>query len=185
VGQDAASERHHCRNTNVGGHFNMDRKVILILLVLTSCTFETVNLTERGIILDDKDDTSSSKEVLQPGTHLIPMYDDFVKIEIIPKDYEDEFKCLTKDEKEVIVKAKVQYYPITDQVADLYRNFGDNYFEYFVRPEFRAAIRESIGQYDSVTIDKTKIELRAKNILDSVYNHGHIGIQNFKIDWRN
>ncbi|MBS1553547.1 MAG: hypothetical protein JSU09_01360 [Bacteroidetes bacterium] len=152
---------------------------------MTSCTLEIVNLTERGIILDDKDDISSSKEILQPGTHLIPMYDDFVKIEIIPKDYEDEFKCLTKDKREVIVKAKVQYYPIPDQVADLYSDFGDNYFEYFVTPEFRAAIRKSIGQYDSMAIDKTKIELRVKKILDSVYNHGHIAIQNFKIDWEN
>jgi hypothetical protein len=25
VGQDAASERHHCRNTNVSGHFRVDK----------------------------------------------------------------------------------------------------------------------------------------------------------------
>jgi hypothetical protein len=35
VGQDAASERHHCRNTNVGGHYFF-MKILPILILLTT-----------------------------------------------------------------------------------------------------------------------------------------------------
>jgi hypothetical protein len=33
VGRDAASERHHCRNTNVGGHNRTEMRIVLILLL--------------------------------------------------------------------------------------------------------------------------------------------------------
>ena len=163
----------------------MDKRVILLLLTFTSCSIETVELTERGIILDNKNDNSSYKELLGPGTHVIPFYDDFVKIEIIPKDYEDEFNCLTKDEKEIRVKVFMQYYPIPDQVTELYKEYGVNFVDYFVIPEFRAAIRKSIITSDSSKLDKNRIEERAHQLIDSVLNKGHIATQNFKIDWVN
>jgi regulator of protease activity HflC (stomatin/prohibitin superfamily) len=169
-------------STNVGSHFNMDKRVLLFL-TLTSCTFETVELTERGIILDSKDDNSSYKELLQPGTYTIPFYDDFVKIEITPKDYNDEFNCLTKDEKTIRVEGFMQYYPIPDQVTELYKDYGYKFVDYLIIPEFRAAIRRAIMKYDSSHLDKSSIEAFAHQSLDSVLNKGHVATQDFKIDW--
>jgi hypothetical protein len=61
VGQDAASERHHCRNTNVGGNcFNKMRDLLLIFTLATilGCTKTgNVDITNSG-----KVDTLTSRD---------------------------------------------------------------------------------------------------------------------------
>jgi regulator of protease activity HflC (stomatin/prohibitin superfamily) len=162
-----------------------DRIALTFLLLLTSCTIETVNSDYKGLLIDNRENHASSKEVLQPGKHLIPVYDDLVLIRIAPTDYNDEFDCLTKDEKLIRVFTTVQYHPISEEIAQLYTSWGNNFFDYFIVPEFRATIRNTFKKYDSLNLNKAEIETLAIHGLDSVYKKGHIAIKNFNVDWGN
>ncbi len=165
----------------------MKRLHIIILLTLTSCTVEQVSSTERGVVLYDKQNSSSHKEILGPGTHYIPIYDDVVKVDILPKTYVDEFDCLTKDEKPIRIKTSMMCFPIPDQVDSLFEMYRDKYYEILIIPELRAAVRNSVSQYDSsaLTANKEIIADWLSSNLQKTYNDRHAAMNDFKIEWLN
>ena len=70
MGQEAASERHHCRNTNVGGHFyeTMKYTYYVLTIILFSCGTGTQRETESNDTLQTVTLNESLKKSISFGT---------------------------------------------------------------------------------------------------------------------
>ncbi len=76
--------------------------------------------------------------------------------------HKEKVDVITRDDLHIDVVASIVIRPIVDKIYNLHTEIGQNYYEEFVKPEFRTSIRNVITDYPMIQISKKTPEIEKK-----------------------
>lgn len=119
--------------------------LVLTLLGVSACGFQTVNEGNRGI------ETKFGKmigEPLSPGLHFYnPFTSDIFEMPVREEALKSSTSCFTKDTQNVVIEFTVTYYPDPSKIGQLYTQFGITWSDKVVLPAILGSLKDSVGQY--------------------------------------
>ncbi len=130
----------------------------VLLIILTSSTFMTIEAGERGVIFRPFSTGLDKENIYQPGFHVVAPWNSMYVYDVREKQLEEEMEVLSKNGLNIKVDVTVRFNPIYDKIGDLHEKFGKDYVNTLVRPEVRSAVRKVIGRFEPEELYSTRRE---------------------------
>lgn len=130
----------------------------VLLIILTSSTFLTIEAGERGVIFRPFSTGLDKENIYPPGFHVVAPWNTMYIYDVREKQLEEEMEVLSKNGLNIQVDVTVRFNPIYNKIGDLHENFGENYVNTLVRPEVRSAVRKVIGRFEPEELYSTRRE---------------------------
>lgn len=130
----------------------------VLLIILTSSTFLTIEAGERGVIFRPFSTGLDKENIYQPGFHVVAPWNTMYIYDVREKQLEESMEVLSKNGLNISVDVTVRFNPIYDKIGDLHEKFGKDYVNTLVRPEVRSAVRTVIGRFEPEELYSTKRE---------------------------
>jgi regulator of protease activity HflC (stomatin/prohibitin superfamily) len=130
----------------------------VLLIILTSSTFLTIEAGERGVIFRPFSTGLDKENIYPPGFHVVAPWNTMYIYDVREKQLEEEMEVLSKNGLNIKVDVTVRFNPIYNKIGDLHENFGENYVNTLVRPEVRSAVRKVIGRFEPEELYSTRRE---------------------------
>ena len=129
----------------------------LALTVLLS-SFYSVSSTQRGIIATFG---KINPTAVDAGLHVkIPFVQSIDKMSIQTVKMEQTSMAYTKDIQSSTVTYVLNFDPVPESVAVLYRNVGNNYIAKIITPVVEGVLKDVIGNYNAADIVSNREEVR-------------------------
>ena len=124
--------------------------LMVCMVLLQACGFEVVDTGYRGV------ETRFGKvtgDTLDEGLHFYnPFTSDITELGVRIDKAQDSTSAYTKDVQSVTVQYAVTLFPDKTKMHLLYQNVGKNWREKLISQALTGAIKDIVGQYDSVEI---------------------------------
>ena len=130
----------------------------VLLIILTSSTFLTIEAGERGVIFRPFSTGLDKENIFQPGFHIVAPWNTMYIYDVREKQLEEEMEVLSKNGLNIRVDVTVRFNPTYDKIGDLHEKFGKDYVNTLVRPEVRSAVRQVIGRFEPEELYSTRRE---------------------------
>lgn len=130
----------------------------VLLLILTSSTFLTLEPGERGVIFRPFGSGLDKEHLFQPGFHIIAPWNTMFIYDVRENQIEEEMEVLSSNGLNIKVDVTVRIHPDFDKIGELHENFGKDYLNSLVRPEVRSAVRQVIGRFQPEELYSSKRE---------------------------
>ncbi len=130
----------------------------VLLIILTSSTFLTIEAGERGVIFRPFSSGLDKENIFQPGFHVVAPWNSMYIYDVREKQLEEEMEVLSKNGLNIRVDVTVRFNPTYDKIGDLHEKFGKDYVNTLVRPEVRSAVRQVIGRFEPEELYSTRRE---------------------------
>ena len=139
-------------------------------LLINGCTKAgqknvTIKSDELGISFNKTLDTLI---VLDEGSHAITKDESLYIYSLENEIFEEEIIVQTKDNNYYALLIKYIYAINPDNIIDLHKEFGQYYFETYLKPEIRDLIRYKVITYEA---DPEDAEILSESILTEIKNH--------------
>ncbi len=131
---------------------------VILLLVLSSTTFITIDAGERGVLFRPFGGGLEKDNIYQPGFHMIAPWNKMFVYEVREIQLEDSMEVLSSNGLTIKVEVTIRVNPAYDKIGDLHENFGRDYLNSLVRPELRSAVRQVIGRFQPEELYSTRRE---------------------------
>ncbi|GAB4404995.1 MAG: hypothetical protein OHK0039_05640 [Bacteroidia bacterium] len=148
----------------------------LLLLLLTSGAFITIEAGERGVIFRKFGSGLDKENIYAPGFHIIAPWNSMYVYSVREIQLEEEMEVLSSNGLTIKVDVTIRFNPKYEQVGDLHEKFGTEYVTSLVRPEVRSSVRKIIGRFIPEELYSSKrdevqhqIQEDLKKILDANY----------------
>lgn len=119
--------------------------MIIVGTLMSGCGCEQVDTGHRGI------KTNYGKIVGEPlpeGLHWhTPFTEQINQIDVREQKFEGQTTAFTRDTQSVTISFAVTYYPDPVKIADIYRQFGENWADKLIGPPTLGAIKDVVGVY--------------------------------------
>jgi len=137
--------------------FNMNKKFlptiafvfigIVLLLVLSSSTFLTIDAGERGVIFRPFSTGLDKENIYTPGFHIVAPWNTMFVYNVQENQLEETMEILSSNGLNIKVDVTVRVNPVYDKIGYLHETFGKDYVNTLVRPEVRSAVRQVLGRF--------------------------------------
>lgn len=128
----------------------------LLLIVLTSGTFVTIDSGERGVIFRPLGSGLDKENIYNPGFHLVAPWNSMYIYSVREYSQEEEMEVLSTNGLNIKMDITVRVNPTYDKIGDLHEKFGVDYLNTLVRPEVRSSVRKIIGRFTEEELYSTK-----------------------------
>jgi len=132
--------------------------ILVIVLILSSATFITVQPGERGIVFRKFTTGLDKEHIYQPGFKMIAPWNEMHIYNVKEQQTEQTLDVLDKNGLNITMDVSVRFNPIYEDIGYLHENFGKQYPAQLVIPEVRSTIRRVAGRYTAEEIYSTKRE---------------------------
>jgi prohibitin 1 len=130
----------------------------IVLLILTSSTFLTIDPGERGVIFRPFGGGLDKENVFSPGFHVVAPWNTMYVYDVRENQLEEEMEVLSSNGLTIKVDVTVRVHPEYSKIGELHENFGKDYLNSLVRPEVRSAVRQVIGRFQPEELYSSKRE---------------------------
>lgn len=131
---------------------------IILLLIITSSTFLTIDAGERGVLFRPFGGGLEKENIYQPGFHVVAPWNTMYIYEVRENQLEESMEVLSSNGLTIKVDVTVRVNPAYDKIGDLHEKFGRDYLNSLVRPEIRSAVRQVIGRFQPEELYSTRRE---------------------------
>lgn len=131
---------------------------IILLLVIASSTFLTIDAGERGVLFRPFSGGLEKGHIYQPGFHVVAPWNTMYIYEVREAQVEESLEVLSSNGLTIKVEITVRVNPTYDKIGDLHEKFGRDYINTLVRPEIRSAVRQVIGRFQPEELYSTRRE---------------------------
>ncbi|MFA6033912.1 MAG: prohibitin family protein [Myxococcota bacterium] len=136
----------------------------LAALTLTSCT--KIEAGHEGILYTMSGGTQN--DIYPEGWHLRAPWNSMIEYSIRTQDKEETLHILTKNGLPIDLQASVRFRVIPNEVPQLHKNIGPDYYGVIIAPVVRSESRKIGGRYLAEEIYSTKREMVEKEIFDEI-----------------
>lgn len=148
----------------------------LLLIVLTSGAFVTIDAGERGVLFRKFGGGLDKENIYTPGFHVIAPWNTMYQYSVRETQLEEEMEVLSSNGLNIKVDVTVRVHPTYKDIGELHGNFGQEYLISLVRPEVRSSVRKILGRYTPEELYSTKrdevqeqIDVDLRQVLDNNY----------------
>ncbi len=128
---------------------------VVVLLMLSSATFVTVESGERGVLFRRFSGLDKAN-IYPPGFHMIAPWNTLFVYEVREAQIEEAMEVLSSNGLNIRVDVTARIRPNYGEVAYLHETFGPEYMERLIRPEVRSSVRQVIGKFTPEELYSTK-----------------------------
>lgn len=128
----------------------------LLLILLTSGAFVTIDAGERGVVFRPFGGGLDKEKVFTPGFHVIAPWNTMYKYDVREHSQDETMKILSKNALNIEIDVTVRTHPVYNKIGALHETFGTDYLKTLVRPEVRSSVREVIGKFTEEELYSTK-----------------------------
>lgn len=129
---------------------------LIILIMMGSSMFYTINPGERAVIFRKFSDGLDKNHILEPGFEVIAPWNELHKYNVLETQKEETMDVLDKSGLSISVDVSVRYHPVYSRIGYLHETFGQDYSNQLVIPEVRSSVRKVMGRYTAEEIYSTK-----------------------------
>lgn len=121
--------------------------VFMILVIVSSGAFITIEPGERGVIFRKFGIGLDKEEIFKPGFHVIAPWNTMYTYDVREQQLEESMTVLSNDGLDIKLDVTVRVNPTYNAIPDLHEKFGEDYLIALVRPEIRSSVRKIIGRF--------------------------------------
>jgi prohibitin 2 len=155
--------------------------VLLLPLLFTSCGFEIV---DDGYVGVKRSMGKIDKDEYKPGIHFYnPITTSIFEMEIREKSWTGKVSAYSADNQIIEADFKVNYRPVSSQMAELYTNQGEDYINVILPQRVTAPTKEVLGKYkatDLVSV-RNKVNSEVKSLITKRLEGTNIILVDFEI----
>jgi len=139
----------------------------VMAVIIIGSGFYSVSSTQRGVIATFG---KINEEVVDAGLHMkIPFVQTVNKMSIQTVKLDQNAPSYTKDIQTANVQYVLNFDPVPESMALLYRNVGSNYIAKIITPIVEGVLKDVIGGYNAADIVANREEVR-KSVEMELYN---------------
>ncbi len=132
--------------------------IVIAAVILVFSGFYSVSSTQRGVLSTFG---KINPEVIDAGLHMkIPFMQTINKMSIQTVKLEENAPSYTKDIQTADVRYVLNFDPVPENMAILYRNVGNNYIVKVITPIIEGVLKDVIGGYNAADIVSNREEVR-------------------------
>ncbi|TAK43366.1 MAG: prohibitin family protein [Saprospiraceae bacterium] len=120
---------------------------IILLIILSSSTFLTIDAGERGVIFRPFSTGLDKENIYTPGFHIVAPWNTMFVYNVQENQLEETMEILSSNGLNIKVDVTVRVNPVYDKIGYLHETFGKDYVNTLVRPEVRSAVRQVLGRF--------------------------------------
>jgi len=128
----------------------------LLLIVLTSGAFVTIEAGERGVLFRKFGGGLDKENIYTPGFQVIAPWNTMYRYSVRETQLEEAMEVLSSNGLNISVDVTVRVHPTYDNIGDLHEEFGQEYLVSLVRPEVRSSVRKILGRFTPEELYSTK-----------------------------
>lgn len=129
---------------------------LIILTVLSSNIFYTLEPGERGVVFKKFGMGLDKENVLRDGFHIIAPWNTLFIYDVKEKTVNEKMDVLDKNGLSISVDVSVRFNPFYDKIGYLHEIFGIDYINILIIPEVRSSVRKVMGRFTAEEIYSTK-----------------------------
>ncbi len=155
--------------------------VLLVMLMLGSSIFVTLQPGEKGVIFRKFTTGLDKEHVYSNGFHIIAPWNEMYIYDVKEQKVDETMDALDKNGLSIHVDISVRFFPIYNKIGELHEKFGVMYKDKLVIPEVRSTVRQVMGRYTAEEIYSTKraevekaIITETENVLKMPANNIHM-----------
>jgi prohibitin 1 len=152
----------------------------LLLILLTSGAFVTIDSGQRGVLFRKFGDGLDKENIYQPGFHVIAPWNKMFVYNVRETQLEEKMKILSSNGLNIVVDITVRVNPVYGDIGYLHEKFGKDYINSLVRPEVRSSVRKMLGRFTPEELYSTKRDEVQEEIqadIDSVLEANYIDLR--------
>lgn len=152
----------------------------LLLILLTSGAFVTIDSGQRGVLFHKFGDGLDKENIYQPGFHVIAPWNTMYVYSVREAQLEEKMKILSSNGLNIKVDITVRVNPVYDDIGYLHEKFGKDYINSLVRPEVRSSVRKVLGRFTPEELYSTKrdeVQTQIQTDIDSVLRTNYIDLR--------
>jgi len=130
--------------------------ILVILVILGSQIFYTLQPGERGVIFRKFTSGLDKEKIFQPGFHIIAPWNDLHVYNVKEQKSEETMDVLSKNGLSISIDVTVRFNPTYNRIGYLHEIFGMDYINQIVIPEARSSVRKVAGRFTAEEIYSTK-----------------------------
>lgn len=149
---------------------------IVLLLMITSSIFLTINTGEKGVIFKKFSGGLDKEHVYGQGFHVIAPWNSMIVYDMREQIREETMDVLSSDGLPITIDISVRFNPVPEKLGYLHEEIGPDYAEKIVKDVVRSASREVIGKFTPEEVYSSKrdsvrfgIEHMVENTLRAKY----------------
>src|SRR6056297_2458623 len=112
--------------------------IAVIVLILTSATFVTIQPGERGVVFRKFTTGLDKEHIYQPGFKIIAPWNEMYLYNVKEQQKEQQLDVLDKNGLNIMMEVSVRFNPDYEDIGHLHENFGKQYTSQLIVPEVRS-----------------------------------------------
>lgn len=121
--------------------------VLILLLLLTSNVFVTIQPGHKGIIFRPFGKGLIKDKIYGQGFHLVAPWNKMYVYDVRIQEAFESMEVLSRNGLGIKVDLSFRFSPVQDKIGYVHDDIGTLYAEKIIKPEIRSATREVIGKY--------------------------------------
>ena len=121
--------------------------VLILLLILTSNVFVTIQPGHKGIIFRPFGKGLVKDKIYGQGFHIVAPWNKMYVYDVRIQEAFETMEVLSRNGLGIKVDLSFRFSPVQDKIGYLHDDIGTLYAEKIIKPEIRSATREVIGKY--------------------------------------
>jgi regulator of protease activity HflC (stomatin/prohibitin superfamily) len=153
--------------------------LFMIVLLFASCRTIVLNPTERGVVFN-KYKGLDTTNILGEGLNTYRLTEEVIIFDITEKLEEINVTCELSGKSQIDIEFSVFYTLNQEKLPQLYQSYGKNYREYYLIPQLRHAVRDTLKYYRPSELSFDFIEnILLKGIDEELKNKDFIKLRAF------
>jgi len=121
--------------------------IMIVLLLLTSNVFVTIQPGHKGIIFRPFGQGLVKDKIYGQGFHIVAPWNKMYVYDVRIQEAFESMEVLSRNGLGIKVDLSFRFSPVQDKIGYLHDDIGTLYAEKIIKPEIRSATREVIGKY--------------------------------------
>jgi regulator of protease activity HflC (stomatin/prohibitin superfamily) len=139
--------------------------IVLGALASTGCSYATVGSGQVGVLWTP---SGMSQKALPEGSWPIGFYDHATLYDTRSQEKDEELEVLAANGLRILFDTSIRYHIIPEQVVQIEREMGKDYYAVLLGPTLRSQARRVVGRYQPEEIYSTQRELIERQIREGV-----------------
>src|SRR5580704_15718256 len=139
--------------------------LLMALLLSTGCTYASIGDGELGVV---RTPGGIAATALETGDWHIGTSDTVTHYNVRSQQADEHLEVLASNGLKIILDASVRYHIVPNEVVQLDKEIGQDYYAVLLRPTLSSQARRVVGQYQPEEIYSTQRDKIEKQIFDGV-----------------
>lgn len=136
----------------------------LVLILISSGAFKTINTGEKGIIFRKFGGGLDKEKIFSQGFHVIAPWNSMEVYNVREQIKEESMTVLSSDGLDIKIDVSVRFRPVPEKIGYLHDEIGQDYTNTIIQDLTRSTVRRIIGSYTPEELYRNKREEIERNI---------------------